>query len=207
MPIRSVLDRVLDNATKTKILRVLCGRNIGWTGRKMASELKVSPTTANKFLKQLTEDGVIIGKSAGKAHLYFIDPDNYTIKSILKPFFEKEKNVYSDVLSLIKRSLSKCGAKIRSAAIFGSVAKKEEKHGSDIDLVVIIEDLNGKKDVERSLDDIAKVVAQRFQTVISPYIVTDSQFRRKYMAKDALITEILRSYVPVYGEPLERIVI
>src|SRR3989338_6442084 len=122
MPIRNVLDNVLNHAVKTGILRILCERDAGWTGRKLANELNVSPTTANKFLKELARDGMIIVKNAGNSYLYSVDPDNYTIRSILMPFFEKEKGAYNNMLSLIGKSLSKCGAAIRSAAIFGSIA-------------------------------------------------------------------------------------
>ena len=207
MPIRNILDNVLNHAVKTGVLRILCERDIGWTGRKLAKELKVSPTTANKFLKGLVEDGIIIAKNAGRAYLYSINQDNYVVRSILKPFFEKEKDAYDNILSLIKRSLSGCGAKILSAAIFGSIARKEEVSGSDIDLVVIIENLKDKKSVERSLNDIARIMAQRFQTVISPCIVTCHQFRKKYMTKEALVVEILKSYILVYGKPIERIIV
>jgi predicted nucleotidyltransferase/biotin operon repressor len=207
MPIRNILDNVLNHAVKTGVLRILCERDVGWTGRKLAKELKVSPTTANKFLKGLVEDGIIIAKNAGRAYLYSINQDNYAVRSILKPFFEKEKDAYDNIMSLIKRSLSGCGATILSAAIFGSVARKEEASGSDIDLVVIIENLRDKKSVERGLNGIARIVAQRFQTVISPYIVTCQQFKKKYMAKETLIAEILKSYILIYGKPIERIIV
>ncbi|MCX5666704.1 MAG: nucleotidyltransferase domain-containing protein [Candidatus Omnitrophica bacterium] len=207
MPIRNVLDNLLNHAVKTGILRILCERDIGWTGRKLAKELFVSPTTANKFLKGLAKDGIIDIKNAGNSYLYSINRDNHAVRSILRPFFEKEREVYDNALSLIRKSLSRCDATILSAAIFGSVATNEEISGSDIDLVVVIENLKDKKTVERGLDDIARIMAQRFQTAVSPYIITGSQFRKKHMAKDSLISEILKSYILIYGKPIERIII
>lgn len=207
MPLQSVLDKIIDHRIKVKFSRILCKQDIGWTGRGLARELNISPTTANKFLKDLVKDGIVVAKSAGKSYLYTINKDNYTVKTILKPFFEKEEKVFSSILSRIKNSLLRAGVKIVSMAIFGSVARKEDVSNSDIDLLVITESLKAKRTVEDKLDNIAKDMAQKFQTIISPYIITEDLFKKRHKNNDPFIAEALKSYILIYGKPLERLII
>ncbi len=207
MPLQSVLDKILDHKIKARSARILCKQDIGWTGRALARELNISPTTANKFLKELVRDGIIVAKNAGRSYLYEINKDSYTVKTILKPFFEKEEKAFSGILSEIKKSLLRTGVKIVSMAIFGSVARKEDVSKSDIDLLVIIKSLKAKRTVEDKLDNIAKDMARKFQTIISPYIITEDAFKRRCKNKDPLMAEVLKSYILICGKPLERLII
>ena len=207
MPLQSVLDKVLDHKIKARLCRTLCKSGTGWTGRKLAKELNVSPTTAGKFLKELVKDGIVVTRSAGMAYLYSINNDDYTVKTILKPFFSQEEKVFGKALSVIKNSLLRTGAGIVSLAIFGSVARKEDTAKSDIDLLIVLESSKEKKALDAKLDMMVKEIARKFQSVAAPYIVTAPALKRRYNARDPLIREIFRSYILVYGKPLERLVV
>lgn len=207
MRLHNALDKILNREIKTRILRVLCKHNIGWTGRQLARELDVSPTTANKFLKELVSEGVVNIKGVGKSHLYSLNEKSYIVKKMLKPFFEKEKNILDTVASLIKKAISKTGVKVESVAIFGSIAQKKETSKSDIDLLVVINDLRDKKKIETGLDKIFLKIVQDFQTVISPYVLSSTQFKKRYREKLPVINEILKSHIFLMGKPLERLII
>lgn len=207
MPLQSALDKIFGHKIKARLSRILCKQDIGWTGRGLANELNISPTTASKFLKELVKDGIVGAKSVGRSYLYSINKDNYVVKTILKPFFEKEEEAFSSILAAIKNSLLRTNAKIISMAIFGSVARKEDVSKSDIDLIVITESLKAKKIIEDKLDNIAEDMAQKFHTAISPYIITEGLFRKRHKERDPFIAEVLKSYILICGKPLERLII
>ena len=204
---RNSLDKILDNSVKTKLLRTLCKYDTEWTGRQLAKELSVSPTTAGKFLKELVDEGIINMKGAGRSYLYNLNDKNYIVKNLIRPFFEKEKDVFNALIDFIKKAILKTDVKIESCVIFGSIAQKRETAKSDIDLLIL---LNNKKDaakIESKLDDIAPQIAQNFQTAISPFILTVSEFRYKYKRKEPIVNEILKSYILVIGKTVERIIV
>ena len=172
----------------------------------MAKELDVSPTTAGKFLKELVKDGIVVTKSAGTAYLYSINNDNYTVKTILKPFFGQEEKIFSKALAIIKNSILRASAEIVSLAIFGSVARKDDTAKSDIDLLIVLGSIKDRKTLDKKIDIMVKEVAHKFQSIIAPYIITAAAFKKRYNAKDPLMQEILKSYILIFGKPLERII-
>jgi len=206
MRLYNALDKIIDHEVKTRILRILLKHDTEWTGRQFAKELKISPTTANKFLKELADEGVINVKGAGRAHLYSLNDKNYIVKNLLRPFFEKEKDLFSTITGLIKRVLLKTNVTIESVAIFGSVAQKAETAKSDIDILIVLHDLKNKRKIEVALDKISGIILQDFQTAISPYILSKEQFKKRYKEKKPIINEILQSYMLVAGKSLERII-
>jgi predicted nucleotidyltransferase len=207
MLIYNALDRVFDHKLKTGILRILCKESAGLTGRQLARLLTASPTTINKFLNSLKEDGVVKASSAGKAYLYSLNTDSYIVKVLVKPFFEKEKSILPAVTALIKKAVSRPKATVETVAIFGSVARRREGPKSDIDLIVVLGSVRDKEKVEESLDLIADAVARDFQTAIVPYVLSIDQFKRRHKDNEPIVKEILSAYILVQGRPLERLVI
>lgn len=206
MPIRNSLDKILNHEVKTKLLRILCRHNTGWTGRQLAEELSVSPTTASKLLAELVCEGVVNKKGVGRSYLYSLNEGSYVVKCLLRPFFQKERDVFNALISLIKRAISKSSASVETAAIFGSVARGKETAASDVDLLLVTGKAKDKEKIEITIDEITPAIARNFQTAISPYILSKSQFKREYAKRTPIIKNIIKSHIVVLGKPIERLV-
>jgi len=204
---QNILDKIMNNKSKTRLLRILCKRNTGSTGRQLARELDISPTTANKFLGELVKEGIVIMSAVGRAYLYSINDKNYAVKTILMPFFQKEKSVFDVITASIKKKLSKSAIDIKSAVIFGSVAKKKHDAASDIDLMVVVSSIKDKKKIEAIMANLSGTIARNFQIVISPYVLTVGQFRKKHKEKSPIIKEIMASYILISGKNPERLIV
>ena len=124
MKLRNALDKIVGHKVKAGILRVLCDKNTGWTGRQLAKKLAISPTTSSKFLKELVGEGVVFAKGVGKSYLYQLNERSYVVRNILTPLFEKEKEIVGNIVSRGKKGVLKSGGKIEGIAIFGSIVKK-----------------------------------------------------------------------------------
>ena len=140
MKIHDKLDEILNQGSKIKILRFLFTENDEHTGRGIANAINMSASSTHKALQEMTKIGIINARKKGKAILYKISKNNHVVKKLLLPLFEKEKTIYDDIVTFIKKALTKRKSDILSAAFFGSVAKKQETVKSDIDLVVVIKD-------------------------------------------------------------------
>jgi len=205
MKLHSALDKIVGHKVRAGLLRILCDKNVGWTGRQLARELAISPTTSSKFLKELADEGVVFVKGVGKSYLYHLNGKSYVVRNILMPFFEREKEIVTNIAALVKKAVLKSGAKIEAIAMFGSIAKRTDTSKSDVDILIIITDLKDKPKVEGSINSLSEKIAMDFNTVVSPYILSASQFKKRYREKSALINEMIRSYKLLYGRVLERI--
>lgn len=206
MRLHNVLDKIVGHEVKAGILRILCEKNTGWTGRQLAKELGISPTTSGKFLQALAGEGIVVIKGVGKSYLYNLNEKSYIVKNILLPFFEKEKNIINYISMLVKKAALKSGADIVTIAIFGSVASKTETPESDLDIAIIISKAGDKTKVRQGMDGVASIVARDFHTVISPCILSADEFRKRFKERSPLVRGMLDSYKLVYGSSLERIV-
>ncbi len=205
MRIHNKLDEILKHGSKIKILRFLFVENDEHTGRSIAKGIKMSPSSTHNALREMRKEGLISAGKKGNAILYKLQEDNYVVKKLLVPLFEKEKTIYNDVVLFIKKSLMRHKKEIISMAIFGSIVRKEETSRSDIDLLIIVENKDGKTKIDKAMDELSIETAKKFSTAISAYILTKSEIRQKYHKKQSIISSILESNRLIYGEHIERI--
>lgn len=205
MKIHNSLDEILQQGAKIKILRFLFSEKDEHTGRGIAKGIGMSASSTHKTLQEMKGAGLIKVRKKGNASLYRLQEDNYIVKELLEPLFKKEKSLYKDIISLIKRDLLQQKEKIVSIAIFGSVVRKEETSRSDLDLVIIAEDKIGKARIDKAINKLSIDMAKKFSVAISPYILTKTEIRKKFIKKQTIISSILENHQLIYGEPIERI--
>jgi len=205
MKIHNKLDEILKHVSKIKILRFLFTEKDEHTGRAIAKGIRMSPSSTYNTLQGMKKEGLISAKKKGNAILYRLQENNYVVKKLLAPLFKKEKAIYDDVILFIKKSLKKYKSEVVSMAIFGSIARREETSRSDIDLLVIVENKNGRIKINKAIDKLSIVIAKSFSAALSPYILTRLEIRQKYRKKQAIIISILENNRLIYGEPIERI--
>jgi len=205
MRIHDKLDEILKHGSKIKILRFLFAEKDEHTGRSIAKGISMSPSSTHRTLLIMADEGLISSRKKGKAILYMLRQDHYVVRKLLGPLFEKEKLIYSDIISLIKRHLLRANGDIATVAVFGSVVRKEETSGSDIDLLVILRDKSGKSRVDKVLDNLHADIVKSFGASLSPYVLTVSEIRHRHNEKKRIIKSILDNNELIYGEPVERI--
>ena len=93
MRIHNPLDKILNSEIKIKILRFLCRTEAEWSGRQIASEIKVSPPSCHKALRELHNEKILLLRGVGKSHLYQLNKENFLILELLKPLYEKESSI------------------------------------------------------------------------------------------------------------------
>jgi predicted nucleotidyltransferase len=86
----------------------------------------------------------------------------------------------SDVLKSALRD-----KRIRVAFVFGSVARGEEKAGSDVDLMVIGQ--LGLRDFSRLLSGIEEKIGRE----VNPHVLREEEFRKRIRAKEHFVSSIM----------------
>ena len=207
MRIHDKLNEILSQGSKIRILRLLFTEKDEYTGRGIAKGIGMSPSSTYNTLQEMKKEGLVGARKKGNAILYKVREENYIVKKLLAPLFEKEKFLYSDMISSIKKRLLHAGADIVSMALFGSVVRREETARSDIDVLVVVSSKAGKSTVDKALDTVYTDMAKKFSASISPYVLTIKEIRQRHREKKSIIKSILDNNQLIYGEPLERIVV
>lgn len=77
--------------------------------------------------------------------------------------------------------------RIRAAFVFGSLARGEEKAGSDVDLMVI-GDLG-----LRDLSGLLSGIEERIGREINPHVLHEAEFRKRLRTKEHFVTSVMES--------------
>src|SRR3989338_6184182 len=99
----------------------------------------MNPVTTHRALRQLHQATVLRLQKAGTHFLYSINDDHDLVRELLKPLFQREASTYARLCTRLRHRLD-AGLRVHivSMAVYGSVARGEERPASDIDLVVLV---------------------------------------------------------------------
>lgn len=199
MKFHAYLEQLLGTKATISILRSLVKyKGKTFTVRGLAKDSNISNVEASRTVEQLERFGIVRIQPVGRAYQLFLNNHSYVLNKIVEPILLAEDKTFSElILILAKHLITK---KIISAAIFGSVAKGEEKGDSDIDLLVVSDDFDYATEVVASAsEDVSEV----FHTRVSPIIFTKKEFISK--EKRELVRSILSNYILVAGLKLEKL--
>jgi len=198
MKFHQYLEEVIRSKSCISILRSLV-RHKGkvFTVRSLAESANVSHSETAVLVEQLERYGIVNIQPVGKSYQLSLNEDSYVLNEIIKPILRAEEKTLDELISILKKHLT--NKHIISAAIFGSVAKGEEKVDSDIDLLVISDNF----DIATALISEAQIeMSPIFNTSLSPLIFSKKKFITK--KNENLIRSILDGYVMVSGKDLKE---
>jgi predicted nucleotidyltransferase len=104
------------------------------------------------------------------------------------PLYPEIRNLVlktSGLSDVLKSALS--DKRIRVAFVFGSIARGEEKAGSDVDLMVIGQ--LGLRDLSGLLSGIEEKIGRE----INPHVLHEDEFRKRVRAKEHFVSSVMES--------------
>lgn len=200
MGLRDYASQILGNKFTMSVLKTLLRyRRKVFTVRELARLSGFSHPKVSKVIKELEAASVVKLQPIGRAYQIMLNEESYILRSIIEPAFKAEQETVNELISTIRPFF--VNKKILSAAIFGSVARGQEKRSSDVDLLVVAED---KEIANESVAEASTVTLSTFGTALSPLIMNKDQLVSKRNKK--LVKSILESYLLVYGkDPREMV--
>lgn len=195
-----LLEDLLGQKTKIKILRYMAGHEDEFSGRHIAKFVGISPWQCHKVLDELYREGILNMRRVGNTHLYAIRRKNYLVKEAILPLFKAEADLSQHLADDLMRIM---GKNIVSLILYGSVSRKTGKPRSDIDVAVVTR----KKDSEIS-DKVMKhndFFLDKYGNSLSPYVVSAEDFRKRHKNGDALIANIVADGTVAAGKTIEEI--
>ena len=192
------IEIVFGSKVKVKILRIMFRfPDKTFTGRELANLTKeVSSMAVSKSMKDLTNINLVNLEHHGKSNLLKLNKNSYLFE-LLKSLFLAEEATIIKLKEKIKKHLNiPC---IKTGAIFGSVAKREENMNSDIDLFIITDN---KQLTDEIMEKLQKEINMEFGNTLMPYIMTKEEFKNK--KNKSIMKNIIENNLLIIGDKLEN---
>lgn len=200
MVFHQYLEQILGNKASISILRTLYRyKGKVFTVRGLADSANVSVNETALTVERLEKFGIVKIQPVGRAYQVTLNDKSYVLNKIMEPAFLAESKTLDDLILVLKKHLTT--KKIFAAIVFGSVAKREEKEDSDMDLLVISDDFDHATVAISNASDEA---VSKFHSKISPLIFSKKEFLSK--RNDALIHSILENHIMVTGVKLKDMI-
>ena len=179
---RKSLADALFTKTQQRVLRVLFGQ----PGRSFyASELIRDAGTgsgaAQRELARLEDSGLIVARRIGNQKHYQANAKS--------PLFAELRNIVLKTVGLaepLRDALKPVASAIRAAFVYGSVARAADHSGSDIDLMIISDNLT-YGEVFEALEPVGQAVRR----ALNPTVYTVAEFSRRTREESAFVTRVL----------------
>ena len=96
--------------------------------------------------------------------------------------------------------------KCESVFLFGSVARKEEEAGSDMDLCIIYDKANHKKEIEESVYKLQSLLHEKYFVNASPFYITHKEFVRRAKNNKPPVKDIIKDGIMIFGISINKMI-
>lgn len=192
-----LLEDVLGSKNKIKIIRFLLKRkNWEFNITELSKDLGINKGNISNLVKELEKNDILTVNKKGKILLFKLT-DNFLVRNILEPLFNKESSFFEQYTNKIK-NVCKTDKNIISVILYGSVASDKANLKSDIDIFIITN--NKKTDIKEKIRSITDEI------LINVDIISLIELRKAYYEKEPLIKNILNSHKILYGKNILDII-
>ena len=177
----SLVDALLTR-TQQRVLGILFGQpQRSFYANELIRAAGTGSGAVQRELTRLTESGLIQRTRIGQQTHFQANGQS--------PLFGELRSIVLKTVGLaepLRDALKPLRARVRAAFVFGSVAKGTDQAGSDIDLMVIADDLT-TGDLFRTLEPATKALGRP----VNPTVYTLAEFHRGLRARNAFLTRTM----------------
>lgn len=160
--------------------------------RELSRLTGLGSASLQRELRKLVTAGLLRAEQVGNQRRFTANPDS--------PVFEELVALVRKTLGIapmLAEALAPLAGQIRTAFIYGSIAKGAEHAASDVDVMIVGEDLTLSAVLECLLP-----LEPSIRRKISPSIYTHEEYQRRRAAPDSFINRVLaQATVPLLGAP------
>lgn len=201
MKFRGVSEDLLATQTAVRVLRELLlfpARES--TGRQIARNAGTPVARTIEALNLFERYGLVDVRGAGRSQLWTVRRD-HLLNLRLTQWFEFERGARTLLVREIAKALSPLTF-VRRAAIFGSVARGDERPSSDVDLFILIDDQRNDAALQERLASLRKGIQTTFGNPLRFVIYDQGQWEKN--RNRPLVKNIERDGLVVVDRPLVK---
>lgn len=192
-----LIETILGKRNNIRVLRHLVKhKNWQFNITELSKDLKINKGILSRLIFNLEKENIIKVTKKGKIKLLSINKDNLFIKEIIIPIFEKEDAFY---YNMIDKLVKKLRDNVVSVILYGSLASKNFKLTSDVDVLLIAkrnDRISGKK-----LSNIKKEFLDN-DLLLRIDIMSVIELKRLYKTNEPFIKSVIKNNKLLYGRPI-----
>lgn len=185
----SFLENLLGERVKLRVYGVLARHGGGLTGRGIASLVRTSPFKINQVLRQLVAEGIVESSAMGRANAYRLNHRHMVVQNAILPLIRFEDEFWKRLGDKMLKGLR---PKPLSVILYGSVARGEEKYGSDFDIHLVYGGRTLPQKLEGEKGRLREEFAAAFGSPLTISVSRISDFQMRSREKDPLIRNIIK---------------
>ena len=175
------LAELLSSRARAEIFRLLfSGTGEELHVREIERRSGLNDSTLRQELRKLVRLDLVQSRRDSNRVYYRAKTEN--------PLYPEIRNLVlktSGLADVLKSALT--DKRIRVAFVFGSIARGEEKAGSDVDLMVIGQ--LGLRDLSRLLSGIEEKIGRE----VNPHVLREEEFRKRIRAKEHFVSSVMEA--------------
>ena len=181
-PPASSLADALFSGTRQRVLALLFGQpDRSYYATEIISLAGAGSGAVQRELARLAHSGLVTARAVGNQKHYQANPES--------PVYVELCAIVRKTVGLaepLRAALAPLAARIRAAFVYGSVAKRKDTAGSDIDVLLISDDLS-YADLYATLETLSGTLGR----VVNPTIYTRHELAKRVAKKEAFVTRVL----------------
>jgi predicted nucleotidyltransferase len=181
MPGRSIGD-ALFTKTQQRLLSVLYGHpDQSFYLNELVRLAQIGRGSVVRELAKLTESGLVIMTPYGNQHHYQANQDN--------PIFQELCSLVQKtfgIREILQTALAPLADQVEQAFVYGSVAKGEAHAASDVDVMLIGNDLSYS-----GIMELLAPAEQQLQRTINPTVYSPAEFEQRIKEQQSFVTRVL----------------
>ncbi len=178
---RSLSDALFPG-TKQRVLGILYGQpDRSFYANEVISLADSGSGAVQRELATLSNSGLVTVRAVGNQKHYQANAES--------PIFDELRSIIQKTVGLadpLRAALEPLSARITAAFVYGSVAKKTDTASSDIDLMVVSDEIS-YGELFTALEEVSTVLGRP----VNPTILSTDEFRRRIAEKDSFLNRVM----------------
>jgi predicted nucleotidyltransferase len=179
---RKSLADALFTKTQQRVLGVLFGQSErSFYASELIRDTGTGSGAAQRELARLEESGLIVARRIGNQKHYQANAKS--------PLFAELRSIVLKTIGLaepLRDALKPMASDIRAAFVYGSVAKATDQAASDIDLMVVSDNLS-YGDVFGALEKVSRALGRS----VNPTVYSAAEFSKRAKSENVFITRVI----------------
>ena len=194
-----ILEDIFGTRARLTLLRRLSRESQPLTARQLGELTGLNHRTVVEALDPLTHIGAVEKRHAGPSYLYSLARENLIAQRIILPALEAESGLPA---ALREEIVALFAPPAISVVLFGSLARGQEKRGSDVDVLVVMADGEGCAEIEERGLEAGHSFFKRFGRPMSVHCVTLPDART---GGGSFISQAASDGETLFGKPLSEL--
>jgi predicted nucleotidyltransferase len=179
---RASLADALFTGTQQRVLALLFGQpERSYYATEIIGLAKAGSGAVQRELARLSQSGLVTAQAVGNQKHYQANPAS--------PVFAELSGMVQKTFGLaepLRAALAPLANRIAAAFVYGSIAKKQDTTGGDVDLMIVSDDVT-YPDLYATLE----AVSQRLGRTVNPTIYTHKVLAKRIKSGESFVTRVL----------------